>query len=338
MTSSPRRSPAGPGPSANGPRRSTPDPARGAAAPTPPGAAAPTLTAAEAFAPRVPTGPGPLGHSRSDGTNGTAGAQKIAAAIARARADGRAALIPYVVAGYPDHGTSLAAAIAAADAGADLLEIGLPYSDPLADGATLQRATSAALRAGATLDGSVALLREVSAARPDLPLVPMCYANQIMGGGDGRAVATRLAEAGASGVIVADLTPDEGLRFEAVAREVGLAVVYLIAPTSTPARRAEVAGRSGGFLYCVSLVGVTGARTSLPPSVRGLVAAARGDSPVPVAVGFGVSSPAHVRMLVEAGADGVIVASALVDAMGPDGTDTAALGRLVGELRAATVR
>jgi tryptophan synthase alpha chain len=103
----------------------------------------------------------------------------------------------------------------------------------------------------------------------------MCYANQIIGGGDGRAVATRLAEAGASGVIVADLTPDEGARLRGVAREVGLAVVYLIAPTTTPARRVEVARRSGGFLYCVSLVGVTGARTSLPPSVAGLVAAAR---------------------------------------------------------------
>jgi tryptophan synthase alpha chain len=242
------------------------------------------------------------------------------------------------VAGYPDHETSLAAALAAADAGADLLEIGLPYSDPLADGATLQRATSAALRAGATFERSVALLRAIATARPDLPLVPMCYANQALGGGDGRTVATRLAEAGAAGVIVADLTPDEGPRFEAVARDVGLAVVYLIAPTTVAARRAEVAGRSGGFLYCVSLVGVTGARAWLPPSVRGLVAAAKAESPVPVAVGFGVSRPAHVRMLVAAGADGVIVASALVDALGPDGRDVTSLARLVGELRAATKR
>jgi tryptophan synthase alpha chain len=272
------------------------------------------------------------------GTNETPGARRISAAFARAASEGRAALIPYVVAGYPDHETSLAAALAAADAGADLLEVGLPYSDPLADGATLQRATSAALRAGATLERSMALIAAISEARPDLPLVPMCYANQILGGGDGRPVATRLAAAGASGVIVADVTPDEGAGFEAVARDVGLAVVYLIAPTTTPERRAVVAGRSGGFLYCVSLVGVTGARTSLPPSVRGLVAAAKSDSPVPVAVGFGVSRPAHVRMLVAAGADGVIVASALVDALGPSGRDVAALARLVGELRAATVR
>jgi tryptophan synthase alpha chain len=270
------------------------------------------------------------------GTNSTPGAHRIAAAFPGAASESRAALIPYVVAGYPDHETSLAVALAAADAGADLLEVGLPYSDPMADGATLQRATSAALRAGATFDRSIALIRSISAARPDLPLVPMCYANQILGGGDGRAVSARLAEAGAAGLIVADLTPDEGERFEAVAREVGLAVVYLIAPTTTPKRRAAVARRSGGFLYCVSLVGVTGARTSLPPSVRGLVAAAKADSPIPVAVGFGVSRPAHVRMLVRAGADGVIVASALVDALGADGRNVTALARLVAELRAAT--
>ena len=307
--------------------------AHGAAAPTPTGTAAPTPPGSESSAVSSAAG-----GAATLGTNATAGARRIAAAIGRAAADGRAALIPYVVAGYPDRETSLEVAMAAVDAGADLLEVGLPYSDPMADGATLQRATHAALLAGATLDGSVELVRSIAAARPGTPLVPMCYANQIIGGGDGLAVATRLAEAGASGVIVADLTPDEGVRFESVAREVGLAVVYLIAPTSTPARRREVAARSGGFLYCVSLVGVTGARTSLPPSVKGLVAAAKTDSPVPVAVGFGVSKPAHVQMLVQAGADGVIVASALVDALGPDGRDVAALASLVSELRAATGR
>lgn len=270
------------------------------------------------------------------GTNETAGARRIAAAFAAARADGRAALIPYIVAGYPDAETSFAAALAAADAGADLLEVGLPYSDPLADGATLQRASGTALAAGATLERSIALLRRIGAARPGLPLVPMAYANQVIGGGDGRAVATRLAEAGASGVIVADLTPDEGGPFEVVVRDVGLAVVYLVAPTTEPARRARIAARSGGFLYCVSLVGVTGARASLPASVGRLVRDVRAVSPIPVGVGFGVSRPAHVRALAKAGADGVIVASALVDALGPDGRDVARLGRLVADLRSAT--
>jgi tryptophan synthase alpha chain len=164
----------------------------------------------------------------------------------------------------------------------------------------------------------------------------MGYANQVLGGGDGEAVAKRLAGAGAAGLIVADLTPDEGAPFEAVARAAGLAVVYLVAPTTPPARRASVAARSGGFLYCVSLVGVTGARTSLPATVGRLVRDVRAVSPVPVAVGFGVSRPAHVRAIAKAGADGVIVASALVDALGPDGRDIDALARLVGELRVAT--
>jgi tryptophan synthase alpha chain len=278
----------------------------------------------------------PLSVATVPHTNDTAGARRIAAAFAHARAAGRAALIPYVVAGYPDAGTSLEIACAAIDAGADLLEVGLPYSDPLADGATLQRASQAALAAGAGFDASLALVARIAAARPDVPLVAMGYANQLIGGGDGRDRARGLVAAGAAGVIVADLTPDEGAPFEAVAAEAGLAVVYLVAPTSSPERRAAVAARSGGFLYCVSLVGVTGARTSLPPSVTSLVRDVTAASPVPVAVGFGVSKPAHVRAIARAGADGVIVASALVDSLGPDGRDVRALATLVARLRAAT--
>jgi tryptophan synthase alpha chain len=271
-------------------------------------------------------------------TGDTAGARRIAAAFAGARAEGRAALIPYVVAGYPDAETSLAAALAAIDHGADLLEVGLPYSDPLADGATLQRASQGALRGGATFERSLALVGRIAAARPRVPVVAMGYANQLIGGGDGRDRARALADAGAAGVIVADLTPDEGAPFESVACEAGIAVVYLVAPTSSDARRAAVAARSGGFLYCVSLVGVTGARTSLPPTVARLVRSVTAVSPVPVAVGFGVSTPAHVRAIARAGADGVIVASALVDALGDEGRDVAALGALVARLRGATGR
>lgn len=270
------------------------------------------------------------------GTNDTAGARRIAAAFATAREAGRIALIPYVVAGYPDAATSLRVALAAIDAGADLLEIGLPYSDPLADGATLQRASQVALGNGATLDGSLRLIEDIAAARPATPIVPMGYANQFLGGGDGRAAGERLARAGAAGVIVADLTPDEGAPFEAVARGQDLAVVYLVAPTTPPARRAIVATRSGGFLYCVSLVGVTGARAELPASVADLIRDVTAVSPVPVGVGFGVSRPAHVQAIARAGADGVIVASALVDALGDDGSDVSDMERLVGELAAAT--
>ena len=271
-------------------------------------------------------------------TNDTPGARRIADAFARAHADGRVALIPYIVAGYPDAETSLAIALAAIDAGADLLEVGLPYSDPLADGTTLQRASAGALAAGATFAASLDLVGRIARARPTIPLVTMGYANQLMGGGDGLDRAQALAAAGASGTIVADLTPDEGAPFEAAAAEAGIAVVYLVAPTTSPARRAVVSARSGGFLYCVSLVGITGARTSLPPEVGRYVREVKALSPVPVAVGFGVSRPTHVRALVRAGADGVIVASALVDALGADGRDVPALGRLVASLRAATAR
>ena len=280
---------------------------------------------------------GPAG-AAAPHTNETAGARRIAAAFARAREAGRTTFIPYVVAGYPDADTGLRVALAAIDAGADVLEVGLPYSDPLADGATLQRASAAALRAGATFDGSLRLIERIAAARPDVPVVPMAYANQVLGGGDGAAVAGRLAAAGAAGVIVADLTPDEGAPFEAVAHEAGIAVVYLVAPTTRPARRAAIAARSGGFLYCVSLVGVTGARATLSRSVGRLVREVTAVSPVPVAVGFGVSRVAHVRAISRAGADGVVVASALVDALGPDGRDVERMAALVADLRAATVR
>jgi tryptophan synthase alpha chain len=272
------------------------------------------------------------------GTNDTAGARRIAAAFAAAHQAGRAAFIPYILAGYPDAKTSYEAAVAAIDAGADVLEVGLPYSDPLADGATLQRASSIALEAGATLDGSLRLIERIAAARPDTPTVPMGYANQFIGGGDGRDTARRLSDAGAAGMIVPDLTPDEGAAFEGVARDEGLAVVYLVAPTTPPDRRRTIAHRSGGFLYCVSLVGVTGARTTLPSTVNRLVRDIVAESPVPVGVGFGVSRPAHVRALVKAGAHGVVAASALVDALGSSGTNVDRMAQLVRELAAATGR
>lgn len=272
------------------------------------------------------------------GTDTTAGAARIRSAFAAARSAGRIALVPYVVAGYPDEGTSLRAALAAVEAGADLLEVGLPFSDPLADGPTLQRASAAALRAGTRFETGLRLIEALAARAPSVPLVPMGYANQLLGSGDPTTRLRRLAEAGASGLIVADLTPDEGAPFEAAARAAGLALVYLVAPTTPPERRRAIAGRSGGFLYCVSLVGVTGARARLPGGLRRLVADVAAVSPVPVAVGFGVSRPDHVAAIAEAGADGVVVASALVDALGPAGADIGAMAGLVARLAAATRR
>ena len=266
-----------------------------------------------------------------------AGPARIGAAFATAAAHGRAALIPYAVAGYPDADTSLDVAVALIDAGADLLEVGLPYSDPLADGATLQRAGSVALANGATLDRSIELVGRIHAARPDTPLVAMGYVNQVLGGRDGSSVLSRLGEAGVSGFILADLTPDEGAGLEAEAAGHGIGIVYLVAPTTPPGRRRLVASRSQGFLYAVSLAGVTGARTRLAPGVGRFLRDIRAISPVPVAVGFGVSRPSHARQLAKL-ADGVIVASALVDALGPDGRDVAAMSGLVRSLSEATLR
>ena len=150
------------------------------------------------------------------------------------------------------------------------------------------------------------------------------------------ATATDSAAAGVDGYIVPDLPADESDEVLAACRREGLDLIFLLAPTSTEARIEAAARHASGFLYCVSLVGVTGARTSLPASVGKLVRDVKAASPVPVAVGFGVSTPAHVRMIAKAGSDGVVVASALVDALGPDGRDIAGLSALVGRLREAT--
>ena len=269
-------------------------------------------------------------------TRNTPGSRRIGEAFAAARTGGRIAFVPYVVAGYPDIETSEALALATLDAGADLLEIGLPYSDPLADGVTLQRASAAALARGANLDASLNLVERVAKARPDKPVLVMGYANQFLGPRGAPAIAQRLAAAGAAGAIVADLPPDEGEPLEAAFEQHGLALVYLVAPTSSAGRVELIAERAGGFVYCVSLAGVTGARSSGPRNVGALVARVKSKTPLPVAVGFGVSRPEHVRAVARTGADGVIVGSALIDALGPDGRDAAGFATLCADLAAAT--
>ncbi|HSH22245.1 MAG TPA: tryptophan synthase subunit alpha, partial [Candidatus Caenarcaniphilales bacterium] len=189
---------------------------------------------------------------------------------------------------------------------------------------------------GATLDQSLALVERICAARPLTPVLVMGYVNQFLGPRGVASVAQRISSAGASGAIVPDLTPDEAEPVEAAFRAAGLALVYLVAPTTATERAAAIAARSGGFLYCVSLAGVTGARQALPSALGALVSRVRKVSPVPVAVGFGVSRPAHVRSIVRTGADGVVVGSALVDALGPDGRDVDRLARLCGALSQAT--
>jgi tryptophan synthase beta subunit/tryptophan synthase alpha subunit len=265
------------------------------------------------------------------------GPAAIAAAFGRAHADGRVALIPYVVRGIPGRARQRGRGADRHRCGRGPAGAGLPYSDPLADGATLQRASSRALRAGATLDRSIEQVAEVHRARPDVPLVAMGYLNQLVGDGPRADAIQRLADAGASGVILADLTPDEGAAVEATAARAGLAFDLPRDPYHPGgALRRGRATHDG--VPVRRLAGRGHRRAHVPPaSVGRFLRGVRESSPVPVAVGFGVSRPEHVRRLAR-DADGVIVASALVDSLGGEGRDTAALGRLVASLAAATRR
>lgn len=239
----------------------------------------------------------------------------ITTAFARAREAGRTALLPYVMAGYPDAATSEALAVALGEAGADLLELGAPFSDPMADGATIQAASHHALEGGMTLEGALALAGRVH-ARIATPLVLMTYYNPIFSFGIAP-FCERAAQAGVSGLIVPDLPPEEAEPLQTAASQHGIALVYLVTPTSPDERLAqvaEVARDSGGFLYCVSLSGTTGARDRLPAHLADFLARVRSHSDLPLAVGFGVSRPEHVAEI-GAMADGAVVASALLNAV-----------------------
>jgi tryptophan synthase alpha chain len=241
--------------------------------------------------------------------------QRIASAFAHAREQGRVALIPYVMAGYPDEATSEALAVALAEAGADVLELGVPFSDPLADGATIQHASHRALQNGMSLGGALALAGHVT-ARTTTPLVMMTYYNPIFRFGlEEFAQAARAA--GLAGVIAPDLPPEESAPLRDALAAKGIALIFLATPTSPGerlARIAEAAEASGGFLYCVSLSGVTGARDRLPDHLRDFIARVRAQSGLPLAVGFGVSRPEHVAEIGRI-ADGAVVASALLNAV-----------------------
>ncbi len=233
--------------------------------------------------------------------------------------------MPYMMGGFPDAATSRQVARAYADGGADLIELGIPFSDPLADGPVIHAAATAALEAGATLETALEACSEVAA---DVPVVAMGYVNMILATGEAE-FAARLTEAGAAGAIVPDLPLGEGQGIREAFKSAGLALVPLIAPTTTPERRQQICAQAEGFVYLVSTVGVTGERAGLPPELAKLVAAAKGESPVPVAVGFGISTPEQVAA-VGAEADGVIVGSRLVRAV-QDAPDADAAARAVTE-------
>jgi tryptophan synthase alpha chain len=234
---------------------------------------------------------------------------RLEATFARCRAERRGALVTYVMGGDPDLKGSMAQALACVDGGADLLEIGVPFSDPIADGPTIQQAAGRSLRHGTTPRDCLAVVRAVR-ERSQLPIALMGYLNPILAAGF-EGFAAEAAAAGVDAFIIPDLLPEEAGELGAVARRHGLALVFLLAPTSTDARVEAACRAASGFLYFVSVTGVTGARAELPADLTAKVAAVRARSPVPVVIGFGVSTPAQAAALASL-ADGVVVGSAIV--------------------------
>jgi tryptophan synthase alpha chain len=236
-----------------------------------------------------------------------AGGERIAGAFEAAHDQGRAALMPYLMGGFPDLATSIAVAEVYADAGADLVELGVPFSDPLADGPVIHAAATGALAAGATFEAVLEVCERVA---DQVAVVPMCYANVVLARGAAE-FAAALAGAGAAGAIVPDLPLEESGEIAARLREVGLPLVPLLAPTTPPGRRAEIGGRAEGFVYLISDTRVTGERDELPPGLVELIDATKADARVPVAVGFGIGTPQQAAA-VGAHADGVIIGTRLV--------------------------
>jgi tryptophan synthase alpha chain len=259
--------------------------------------------------------------------------ERIAAAFGRAKDEGRAALMPYMMGGFPDPAAADAIAGAYADSGADLIELGVPFSDPLADGPVIHDAATRALAAGATLEG---VLETCARVADRVPVVTMVYANSVLAAGPER-YAKLLSDAGAAGAIVPDLPPEEGEEIRAALSGAGLALIPLVAPTTPGDRRRRICAEAEGFVYVVSLAGVTGERTGLPPHLKELVAAVREDADVPAAVGFGIGTPEQAAA-VGAIADGVIVGSRLVREAGEarSAADAAdAVSRFLRDARAA---
>jgi len=255
-----------------------------------------------------------------------AGAQRIAAAFSGSGK--RAALMPYLMGGFPDLGTSRAIGEAYADGGADLVELGIPFSDPLADGPVIQAAGTRALAAGATVAGVIELAGALSQR---FPVVVMCYTNQVLARGAQRFTAD-LAGAGVSGLIVPDLPYEEATETLEACDAAGIALVPLVAPTTADERLGAIGSRARGFVYTVSVTGTTGERVALAETFADVVARAKAHTDVPVALGFGIATPEHAAQAAAAGADGVIVGSRLVRAAGEAADPAGAVREVVSGL------
>ena len=239
---------------------------------------------------------------------------RIAGCFARAAAQGRAAFIPFITAGDPTLPRTLQLMHALADAGADLIELGMPFSDPMADGPTIQAASERALKHGFGLEGPLELVRRFRETRPDLPVILFGYYNPIFRFGEEK-LASEAQEVGLDGFLVVDLPPEEGGDLRRAAAAADLDVIYLVAPTTPDDRIAEIAAVARGFIYYVSVTGVTGARAALSSTIAPDVARIKKYSALPVAAGFGISTPEQAAEAARA-ADGVVVGSAIVKMIG----------------------
>ncbi|HEY5763503.1 MAG TPA: tryptophan synthase subunit alpha [Rhodocyclaceae bacterium] len=259
---------------------------------------------------------------------------RIDSTFAALRAQGRKAFIPFVTAGDPDPALTVAVMQALADNGADVIELGVPFSDPMADGPTIQRASERALAKGMTLARVLAIASEFRAANPGIPVVLMGYANPIEAMGLAKFGQAAKA-AGVDGVLVVDYPPEESEAFAACMTENGLDPIFLLAPTTTDARMAQIAAVARGYIYYVSLKGVTGSGTLDLGEIAGKVASIRAQSGLPVGVGFGIRD-ARTAAAIAAIADAVVVGSRLIEAMESAGHDRAleAVAALAAEIRA----
>jgi len=253
----------------------------------------------------------------------------IAAVFSR---PGHKALIPYVTVGYPDIEATLKVVPLLAQSGADIVELGIPFSDPLADGVTIQKSSFHALQNGVTPRLCLELAKQLR-EKVDIPLVFMTYFNPVLGYGLEEFCAAG-AESGISGLIIPDLPPEEGSELEAASRKQGLDLIYLLAPTSTEGRIKLAAKRSRGFIYLVSVTGVTGARERLPTDLEAFVNRVRKIAAQPLCVGFGISTPEQAGQIAHI-ADGVIVGSRIIQLMESGDDFTAPVGSFIKGLRAA---
>lgn len=262
---------------------------------------------------------------------------RFAATFERLAREGACGLFPYLMAGYPDVATSEALAEAALEAGADGFELAVPFSDPLADGTTMQRVNERALAGGACLDTALDLIRFVRGRAPTVPVALMSYYNPLRQRGDQR-LAASLAEAQGDAVIVPDVPAEEASELNAALRSHGLGFAPLIAPTSPAARIQSVARLDPVFIYCVALVGVTGARQDISSSLGEFLSRVHAETAAPLIVGFGISQPDHVRRVAQLGAAGAIVASALIDLVDRSDEPIAAARAYLREMKAGGVK